>query len=87
MKTPTAMLVPAWAALLALTAISLLLGQHHGHAAWMPWLVAAIIWIKGALVARFFLESHAVHPFIAWGLRVFIAIAPLALLITDALYG
>lgn len=78
-------IVQAWAGLLALTGISLLLGHSYGHASWMPLLVAAIIWIKGTVVARYFLESHAVHPFIAWLLRIFIAFAPLALLLTAGL--
>ena len=77
--------VHAWLALLALTGISLLLGDRYGHASWMPLLVAAIIWIKGAVVARWFLESQDFHPFIAWVLRIFIAFAPIALLLTDIL--
>lgn len=48
----------------------------------MPVVVAAIIWIKGTVVARHFLESRTAHPFIAWLLRVFVAIAPVALLLT-----
>lgn len=78
-------LVPAWAGLLVLTAVSILLGENYGHAPWMPLLVAAIIWIKGTVVARYFLESRNVHPFIAWLLRAFIAFAPFALLLTDSL--
>ena len=77
--------VHAWLALLALTGISLLLGGRYGHASWMPLLVAAIICIKGAVVARCFLESGDFHPFIAWVLRIFIAFAPVALLLTDTL--
>lgn len=77
--------VPAWLALLVLTAVSLLLGQKVGHASWMPFVVAAVIWLKGTVVARYFLESRSAHPFIAWLLRVFVAIAPVALLLTTLL--
>ncbi|QDZ29309.1 hypothetical protein [Noviherbaspirillum sp. UKPF54] len=77
--------VPAWLALLALTGISLVLGQKVGHASWMPVVVAAVIWVKGTVVARYFLESGSAHPFIAWLLRVFVAIAPAALLLTTLL--
>ncbi|HYD95761.1 MAG TPA: hypothetical protein VEC01_10580 [Noviherbaspirillum sp.] len=75
----------AWAVLLALTGISLLLGASFGHARWMPLLVAALIWVKGMVVARVFLESRDIHPFIGWLLRIFIAFAPLALLLSAAL--
>ncbi|HZW20368.1 cytochrome C oxidase subunit IV family protein [Noviherbaspirillum sp.] len=77
--------VHAWAGLLALTGLSLVAGHSHGHAQWMPLLVAALIWIKGTVVARYFLESKDAHPFIVWLLRLFIAFAPVALLITDGL--
>ncbi|HJV75403.1 MAG TPA: hypothetical protein VJ654_14350 [Noviherbaspirillum sp.] len=77
--------VPAWLALLTLTGISLLLGHKVGHAPWMPFVVAAIIWIKGTVVARYFLESGSAHPLIAWLLRVFVAVAPAALLLTTLL--
>ena len=36
----------------------------------------------GALVAGAFIESHIAHPFIARLLQVFIAIAPIALVLT-----
>jgi uncharacterized membrane protein len=47
----------------------------------MPLLVAAIIWVKGSLVARYFIESHTAHGFVTWLLRVFIAVVPMALVI------
>jgi hypothetical protein len=72
----------AWLGLLALTAISLLLGAQFGAASWMPFLVAGIIWIKGSMVARYFIESHQAHPFIAWVLRTFIAFASIGLVVT-----
>ncbi|MDO9598702.1 MAG: hypothetical protein Q7J47_13355 [Azoarcus sp.] len=48
----------------------------------MPWIVAAIIWIKGSLVARHFIESALVHPFIRNVLRIFIAFTPIAIVLT-----
>lgn len=78
MKTPTL----AWLALVALTLISLGLGEWFPAAAWLPLLVAAIVWVKGTLVARCFIESHVAHPFIARVLAAFIAFAPLALVAT-----
>lgn len=78
-------LVAIWTGLMALTGLSILLGEHHGHATWMPLLVAVIIWIKGTMVARYFLESDRAHPFITWLLRAFIAFVPMALLLTGGL--
>ena len=72
----------AWLALLALSFIGLGLGELVGHARWMPLLVAAIIWTKGSMVARHFVESHKAHPFIAWIMRIFIAFVPVALVLT-----
>jgi hypothetical protein len=79
-------LTVAWLALVALTLVSLGLSEWFRDARWLPLLVAAIIWFKGALVARCFIEAHIAHPFIARVLRVFVAIAPLALIAT-AFYG
>ncbi|MGB7502323.1 MAG: hypothetical protein WBM25_07990 [Azonexus sp.] len=75
-----------WLALVALTLVSLGLGEWFRAAHWLPLLVAAIIWLKGAMVARYFIESHLAHPFIARLMRVFIAIAPVALVLT-AFFG
>lgn len=74
--------VLTWLALLALSFTGLLLGEWFGHRPWLSLLVAAIIWIKGSLVAHYFIESHLAHPFVSWLLRVFIAAVPVALLIT-----
>jgi len=79
-------LTVAWLALVALTLFSLGLSEWFRDARWLPLLVAAIIWFKGALVARSFIESHIAHPFIARVLKVFIAVAPIALIAT-AFYG
>ncbi|WP_150428030.1 hypothetical protein [Dechloromonas sp. CZR5] len=80
------LLTAAWLALVALTLASLGLGEWFRAAAWLPALVAAIMWLKGIVIARCFIESHIAHPFIARVLTVFIAFAPIALLIT-AFFG
>ncbi|MCL2656453.1 MAG: hypothetical protein FWD62_03350 [Betaproteobacteria bacterium] len=72
----------AWLGLLALTGFSLWLARWSGHAAWLQLPVAAIIWFKGWIVARFFIETRLAHPFIAWVVRVFIVCVPLALILT-----
>jgi hypothetical protein len=72
----------AWLALVVFTLASLGLGEWFPRAAWLPLLVAAIIWVKGVLVARWFIESHMAHPFIARVLQAFIAFSPLALVAT-----
>lgn len=79
-------LTAAWLALVALTLLGLGLGEWFRTAAWLPLLVAAIIWLKGALVARYFIESQLAHPFITRLLQGFIAIAPVALILT-AFFG
>ena len=80
------LLTLAWLALVALTLVGLALGEWFRDARWLPLLVAAIIWTKGALVAGAFIESHIAHPFIARLLQAFIAIAPIALVLT-AFFG
>lgn len=81
-------LTATWLVLVALTLFSLGIGLgrwFHG-AAWLPLLVAAIVWVKGMLVARQFIESQAAHPFIARVLDGFIAFTPVALILT-AFFG
>lgn len=87
--TPAANLRPlaaAWLVLIALTLLSLGLGQWFHGAPWMPLLVAAIVWIKGLLIARQFIEARLAHAFIARVLRGFIAFTPIALVLT-AFFG
>ena len=79
-------LTAAWLILVALTLVSLGLSEWFRDVRWLPLLVAAIIWFKGALIARCFIESHVAHPFIARVLSVFVAISPLALIAT-AFFG
>ncbi len=76
----------AWLLLVALTVLSLELGQHFHSAVWLQLLVALIVWIKGSLVARHFIEAELATPFIRNVLRAFIAFAPLALVLT-AFFG
>ncbi len=79
-------LTAAWLGLVALTLIGLALSEWFRDLGWLPLVVAAVLWLKGALVARCFIESHLAHPFIARLLQVFIAIAPIALVAT-AFFG
>ena len=84
-QTPSTALLPltwAWLVLVVLTLLSLGIGQWFHGAVWLPLLVAAIIWIKGALIARQFIESHLTHPFIRRVLAGFIAFTPIALVLT-----
>jgi hypothetical protein len=83
--TPTVSIFPlfaAWLGLLTLTALGVGLGRWSGGASWLPLTVAAVVWLKGWIVARHFIESHLAHPFIAWVLRVFIVCVPSALIFT-----
>lgn len=80
------LLTAAWLLLVALTLASLGLSEWSREVTWLPLVVAAIMWIKGVVVARCFIESHVAHPFIARVLKVFIAFAPIALTIT-AFFG
>lgn len=73
----------AWLALMVLTLASLALGESLRGASGLPLLVAAIVWAKGWLVARHFIESHEAHPFIARMLQIFIAFVPVALVLTS----
>lgn len=73
----------AWLALVTLTLLSLGLSEWFRDLSLLPLLVAGIIWFKGALVARCFIETHVAHPFIKRVVKVFIALAPLALLATS----
>ncbi len=79
-------LTATWLALVALTLSGLGLGEWFRAADWLPLLLAAIVWVKGTLVARQFIESHLAHPFIARLVQGFIAIAPGALILT-AFFG
>jgi hypothetical protein len=72
----------AWLGLLGLTALGLVLGRWSAGASWLPLAVAAVVWLKGWIVTRHFIESNVAHPFIAWVLRVFIVCVPAALLVT-----
>lgn len=75
----------AWMGLLFLTAVGLATGQMSGHASWLPALVALLIWLKGWIVARYFLNADEAHPFVTWLVRIFTAFAPVALILTNVL--
>lgn len=88
-QQPTTSLRPllfAWLGLVLLTFVSLGLGEWLGRAPWLPALVAAIIWLKAWLVGYFFLEAQLCHTFIRRLVWIFIAFAPIALVLTD-LFG
>jgi hypothetical protein len=81
-KQPSSSLAPlahAWLALIGLTLVSLALGERFHGMAWLQLLVAAIVWMKGILVARRFIEVGLAHPFIRRVVFAFIAFTPLAL--------
>lgn len=79
-------LLLAWLALVALTLISLAAGHWLPGGAWLDLLVAGLLWLKGDLVARHFLERRQATPFIDRLLKGFVAFTPLALLFT-AFFG
>ncbi len=73
----------AWAALVVLTLLSTLLGQELKNTQGLTAIVAAIIWLKAWLVAYFFLETPHAHTFIRRLVLIFIAYAPVLLVLTD----
>ncbi len=75
-------LLAVWLLLCVLTLLSLGLGQGFHSANWLPLLVAGIVWLKGRLVSRYFIETQLATPFIRRVVAVFIAFAPLALVVT-----
>lgn len=91
MSTPAktdrfAVLTVSWLSLVALTLLGLGLSEWFRSANWLPALVAAIIWLKGTLVAREFIGAHLAHPFIRRVVAAFVLIPPLALIFT-AFFG
>ncbi|MEW9897596.1 hypothetical protein ABWL39_03005 [Chitinivorax sp. PXF-14] len=82
LSTSLAPLTYAWLGLLVLTITSLYLGQWFHGTPWLQLLVAAIIWVKGMLVARRFIEVEVTHPFIRRVVYVFVSVTPLALAMT-----
>ncbi len=79
-------LVKTWLALVGLTLVSVLLSQYLHSDAWLQLLVAAIVWIKGDLIARHFVETRIAHPFIRHVTHAFVAFTPIALVLT-AFFG
>lgn len=81
-KTPSGLtaLTNVWLGLVALTLVSLGLGQWFHGKPWLQLLVAALVWLKGHVVARRFIEVESCHPFIRRVVNGFVAVTPLALL-------
>ena len=89
-KTPSTALLPltlTWLGLCLLTVLSLGLGRWFHGANWLPLLVAVIVWLKGMMVAHYFIEAELTHAFIRRLLKVFIAFAPLWLILTGFFGG
>ncbi len=74
-------LTSTWLTLIALTFASLFLSQWFHGTPVLQLLVAAIIWLKGVLIARYFLEIGTTHPFIRHVVLGFVAVTPLALIV------
>jgi hypothetical protein len=72
----------AWFSLILLTFVSLGLGEWLRQGTWLYVLVAAVIWFKAWVVARYFLETRLSHTFIRRLTWVFIAFVPVALVLT-----
>ncbi len=84
-KHPSSAIAPlstAWLVLVALTLISPCLGQWLHGAGWLQLLVAGIVWLKGWLIARQFIEIELTHPFIRRVMQGFILFTPVMLLLT-----
>ncbi len=75
----------AWLALVGLTLASAALGDWLEPGAAVQVLVAAILWLKGWLVARRFLEAPAMPAFLRRVLAGFIAFSP-AIIVLTALF-
>lgn len=74
-------LTRAWLLLIGLTFISLALGKGDFSASWLPVLMALVIWLKCAIVADRFIEADQAHPLVHRIVQIFIALAPLALIL------
>ena len=75
-------IVLAWLGLLSLSFFSLSLGQNLSQQQFLAFVVAAICWLKGHLVAHYFLEAQQAHPFIRRVLYTFFSLVPILLIIT-----
>lgn len=86
-NTRLAPLVLAWLGLVSLSVLSVFIGEWFGDADVLPPLVGAIVWLKGWLVARFFLEARLCRTLIRRIIWAFVAFAPIALVLTDLFGG
>jgi len=82
-KTSLLPLLLVWLLLVLLTLLSLVLGEWLGRSAWLPVIVAMLIWAKAWLIAHFYLETYQCTRFIRRLVKGFIAFAPIALVLTD----
>ena len=82
LSTAIAPLGSAWLILVALTLISPFLGQWLHGVGWLQLLVAGIVWVKGWLIARQFIEIELTHSFIRRVMQGFILFTPAMLLLT-----
>ncbi|NMG01566.1 cytochrome C oxidase subunit IV family protein [Azoarcus taiwanensis] len=72
----------AWTALVMLTLASIAAGRTFNDEAWLPLVIAGMVWLKASLVARYFIEAHDAPPFIRWAVRLFVGFVPFCLLLT-----
>jgi len=84
-STRLAPLVLAWAGLVVLTGLSLGLGHWVDGGRWLAPPVAALIWLKAWIVARYYLEIPLARTLLRRAVWAFVAFAPVALLLTSLL--
>lgn len=84
-STRLAPLAFAWAGLVVLTGVSLGLGHWIEDGRWLAPLVAALIWLKAWVVARYYLEIPLARTLLRRAVWAFVAFAPAALLLTSLL--
>lgn len=73
----------AWLWLLAITVVCLALAvTERGALPWVGWLVAALVWGKAHILAHHYLEVADAGKVFGRIVHVFIALAPLALILT-----
>lgn len=85
-KTPSTSLRPlvlAWLGLVALTLTSLFIAEWLPHMSGLALLIACIIWLKGWLLARFYLETELSRRIIRRATWAFVGFVPLGLLLTS----
>lgn len=76
-------MVIAWLGLVTLTLCSLFIAEWLPGMTGLALLIAAIIWLKGWLLARFYLETELSRRIIRWATWAFVAFVPIGLLLTS----